>query len=62
MANKIGRDKSFIGVLDDALVLFLAGSLDGFLDFIVRRTLLEADNEINDGDIKGWYTEGETSE
>jgi len=61
VTNEIGGDDIFISVLDDTLVLFLGSSLDDSLDLIVGSLLLEADDKINDGDIDGRDTEGETA-
>jgi hypothetical protein len=61
VADEVGGDDVVFGVLDDALVLVLGTSLDDSLDLIVGSLLLEADNEINDGDIDGGNTEGKTA-
>ena len=61
VTNEIGGDDIIISVLDDTLVLLLGSSLDGSLDLIVGSLLLEADDKINDGDIDGRDTEGETA-
>jgi hypothetical protein len=61
VANEIGGDDLLIGVLYDVLVLSLGSSLNGGLDFVVGSLLLEADDEVNDGDIKGRDTEGKAA-
>ena len=61
VANEIGGDDILISVLDDILVLLLGSSFDGSLDLIVGSLLLEADDKIDDGDIEGRDTEGETA-
>ena len=61
MANEIGGDDILITVLDNTLVLVLGSSLDDSLDLIVGSLLLEADDEINNGDIDGRDTEGEAA-
>ena len=60
VADEIGGDNRFIGVLDDTLVWTFSGSLDDGLDLIVRSGLLEAYNEIDDGDVESGDTERET--
>ena len=61
MADEIGRDDILIGVLEDALVLVFRSSLDDSLDLIVGSLLLEAHDEIDDGDIDGGNTECQTA-
>ena len=61
MADEIGGDNILIGVLENALVLVFGSSLDDSLDLIVGSLLLETYNEIDDGDIDGGNTEGQTA-
>lgn len=61
VANEVGGDDLLIGVLKDALVLVLGGLLDDRLDFIVAGRLVEANDEIDDGDVEGGDTEGEAA-
>jgi hypothetical protein len=61
VANEIGRDDLLISVLDDVLVSTLGSFFDGFLDFIIGSFLLEADDEVDDGDIEGRDTESKTA-
>lgn len=62
MADEVSGDNELIGVLEDALVLALRGSLEDSLDFVVLGGLLEAGDEIDDGDVEGGDTESETAE
>ena len=39
----------------------LGGLLERRLDLVVARLLLEADDEVDDGDVDGGDTEGETT-
>jgi hypothetical protein len=57
VAGKVGRDDLVLGVADNALVRRLGRLLDNLLDLIVRRGLLQADDEINDGDVDSGDTE-----
>jgi len=59
--DEVGRDDLVLGVADDALELTLRGGLDSSLDLVVASLLLEAADEIDDGDIEGGDTESETS-
>ena len=61
VADEVGGDNLLVGVADDALVFALSGGLDGGLDVVVGGRLLEADDEIDDGDVEGGDTEGETA-
>ena len=61
VAGEIGGDNLLLGVADDTLVGGLGGLLDGSLDLIVGSALLEADDKIDDGDVEGGDTEGETT-
>jgi hypothetical protein len=61
VTDEVGGDNSLVGVLDDALVRALSGSLDGSGDLLVLGGLLEADNEIDDRDVEGGDTESETT-
>jgi len=60
VANEIGRDDLLISVLDDVLVSALRSCFDDSLDFIIGSLLLEADDEVDDGDIEGGDTETKT--
>lgn len=62
MTNKISRDNGIFGVFNDALVLSLGSRLEGRLDVVVRRWLFKPDDEIDDRDIDGRNTEGETAD
>jgi hypothetical protein len=61
VADEVSGDESVLGVLEDTLVLALGGGLDGSLDFVVLGGLLEADDEIDNGDVEGGDTEGHTT-
>ena len=61
VADEIGGDDLFVSVLENVLVVALGGLLDGSLDIIVGSFLLDADYEVDDGDIKGGDTEGKTA-
>jgi len=61
VTDEIGGDDIFISVFENALVLALGSSLNDSLNFIVGGLLLEADDEINDGDIDCGNTEGKTA-
>lgn len=61
VAGEIGGDDGVFGVAEDTLELTLGGLLDGSLDLFVGRGLLDADDEIDDGDIDGGDTERETT-
>ena len=61
VAGEVGRDDLLIGVAENTLVSGLGGLLDGSLDLIVGSALLEADDKIDDGDVEGGDTEGETT-
>ena len=61
VADEVGGDDLLVGVANDALVLALSGGLNGGLDVVVGGRLLEADDEIDDGDVEGGDTEGETA-
>ena len=62
VANKISRDNGIFSVFNDALVLSLGSRLEGRLDVVVRRWLFKPDDEIDDRDIDGRNTEGETAD
>lgn len=61
VADKVGGDNSLVGVLDDALERTIGGLLDGVFDLFVGCALVEADDEVNDGDIEGGNTEREAT-
>jgi len=61
VADEIGGDNILIGVLENALVLVFGSSLDDSFDLIVGCLLLEAHDEIDDGDVDGGNTEGQTA-
>ena len=61
VADEIGGDDILISVLKNALVLVFGSSLDDSLDLIIGGLLLEAHDEIDDGDIDGGNTEGQTT-
>jgi hypothetical protein len=58
VADEVGRNALFSGVLKDSLVFTLGSLLDDSLDLLVCGRLLEADNEIDNGDIESGDTEG----
>ena len=60
-AGEVGRDDGLVGEAEDALERALGGLLDGRDDLVVRRLLLEADDEVDDGDVEGRDTEGEAT-
>jgi hypothetical protein len=62
VADEIRGDDRVFSVLHDALHGTSGGLLDGGLDVVIRGLLLEADDEIHNGDIRGGDTEGETTE
>ena len=62
VAGEVSRDNLLLGVRHDASHGASGGLLDGSLDLVVRRRLLETDDKVDDGDIEGGDTEGETSE
>ena len=61
VAGEIGGDNLLLGVADDTLVGGLGGLLDGSLDLIVGSALLEADDKVDNRDVDGGDTEGETA-
>ena len=60
-AGEVGRDDGLVGEAEDALERALGRLLDGRDDLVVRRLLLEADDEVDDGDVEGRDTEGEAA-
>ena len=61
MTDEVSRDDLLLSVLEDTLVVTLSSLLDGGLDLVVGGGLLEADDEIDDGDIESGDTESETT-
>jgi hypothetical protein len=61
VADEVAGDDVLVGVLDNTLVGALGLGLDDSLDFFVGSLLLEADNEVDNGDIKGGDTEGQAA-
>ena len=61
VADKIGGDDSLVGVFENALVLGLGSSLNDSLNLLVGGVLLEADDEIDDGDVDCGNAEGKTA-
>lgn len=61
VTGEVGGDDGVLGVAEDTLHRGLGRLLDGCLDLVVGRGLLEADNEIDDGDIDGGDTESKTT-
>lgn len=59
---QVGRDNLILSVAENALELSLRGSLDGSLDFLVGGWLLQADGQVDNGDVLGWDTESHTGE
>lgn len=62
VASEVGRDDLLVSVANDALVGRLGCLFDGLLDLVVGCTLLQADDEVNHGDIDGGDTERKTAE
>lgn len=58
VTQEIGGDNFILSVAENALKLVLRGSLDSFLDLIVRSTLLNANSQVNNRDIGVRDTEG----
>lgn len=62
-AKEVGGDDLVVSVAEDALELLgLGGLLDDVLDLVVRSTLLEADDKVDNGDVRGGDTEGHAGE
>lgn len=61
VADEIGGDDILVSVFENTLVLALGSSLDDVLDLLVSSLLLEANDEVNDGDIDGRNTERKTA-
>ena len=61
MSNEVCGDDVLIGILDNALICALRSFFDGSLDFIIGGLLVEANDEVDDGDINGGDSEGETA-
>jgi hypothetical protein len=59
--DKVGGDDGFVGVVDDPLVLALGSSFHRRLDLVVRRALLEAHDEVDDGHVQSRHAERETA-
>lgn len=62
VAVEIRGDNIVLGVSQDALEVTLSSLLDGLLDLVVAGTLLEADSEIDNGDVGGGDTHGHSGE
>mmetsp|Transcript_34593 Transcript_34593/g.46626 ORF Transcript_34593/g.46626 Transcript_34593/m.46626 type:complete len:343 (+) Transcript_34593:87-1115(+) len=60
--EEILRDDGILGVTKNSLKVGLRGLLDSGLDVIVGGGLIEADGEVNNGDVGGGDTESHTSE
>lgn len=61
VSDKVGGDDRVLGVLEYALERAFGGLLDRLLDVVVLGGLLEADDEVDDGDVVGGDSEGETA-
>ena len=61
VAGEVGGDDSVLGVVEDTGQVAGGLLLDGGLDVGVGGGLLEADDEVDDGDVEGRDTEGETT-
>jgi hypothetical protein len=61
VADEIGGDDLLVSVLDNVLVSALRSCFDDSLDLIVGSWLLDADDEVDDGDIEGGDTESKTA-
>lgn len=61
VADEVSGDDRVLGVVDDALVGAGGGLLHGGLDVVVRSGLLETSDKVNDGNVVGGNTEGETT-
>ena len=61
VAYEIGGNDAVLSVLEDALVFAFRCLLDDVLDFLVCGTFLNANHEIDDGNIKSGNTECETT-
>jgi len=51
-----------LGVLEDSLEGTVGGLLDGSLDLVVRGTLLEPDDQVDDRDVGGGDSESHTGQ
>jgi hypothetical protein len=58
----VGRDDLVLGVVEDSGKGTGGGLLDGLLDLVVGGSLLEADGQVNDGDVLGGDTHGHSGE
>jgi hypothetical protein len=62
VAVKVRGDNVVLSVGQDTLEVTLRGLLDDLLDLVVRSTLLEADSQIDNGDVGGRDTHGHAGE
>jgi len=62
VAVHVGRDNLILSVTQYALEFALGSLLDGSLDLVISGTLLNADSQINDGDVGSWDTHGHSSQ
>jgi hypothetical protein len=62
VAVKVRGDNVVLSVGQDTLEVTLRGLLDDLLDLVVRSTLLEADSQIDNGNVGGRDTHGHASE
>lgn len=61
VTDEVSGDNILFSVAHDALERTLRGSLHSLLNLVVGSGLLEAANEIHDGNIEGGDTEGKTT-
>ena len=59
--DEVRRNDLVLSVAHDALELLLGSTLDLLLDLVIGSRLLEANGEVNDGDVGGTNTESHTS-
>jgi hypothetical protein len=58
--DEIGRDDLVLSVLEHSLHRTLGGLLDDLLDLVVRSTLLEPGDQVDDGNVRGGDSESHT--
>lgn len=57
VANEIGRNDAVFSVVEDALVFAFGGLLDSIFDFLVGSFFADANDKVDDGNIKSGNTE-----